>query len=78
MTMSNCSTCDHKKINRDPELHCYMFKVAPEGVCGQHTGHKEEIKAFAALIRGDVEETLALARKRRSFGRMMLDPEPKK
>lgn len=72
---SNCETCGHKKNNHDPELHCYAFKVAPEGVCGQHTGHKEAIKEFAAIIRGDVAAMLEASRKRRSFARTMLDPK---
>ena len=40
MNPNNCQTCDHHKINRDPELHCYMFKDEPTERCGQHTGNK--------------------------------------
>lgn len=36
--LMNCSTCDHKK--RPDDGHCYMFRTAPSGVCGQHTGYK--------------------------------------
>lgn len=36
----NCETCDHHKINKDKNLHCYMFKDTPTEVCGVHTGFK--------------------------------------
>jgi hypothetical protein len=36
MTTSNCGTCEYKRFNNDPKLHCYMFKTAPVGICAQH------------------------------------------
>jgi hypothetical protein len=35
----DCGSCGHKKVNKDPNLHCYMFQtpVTPEGECMQHT-----------------------------------------
>lgn len=54
---NNCETCDHKHCRvspRDDDLHCYMFKDAPAGVCMQHTSHKmvkTTLLDFARLIK---------------------------
>ena len=50
--LSNCETCDYKKINQDPDLWCYMFKDAPEGECAQHSGNKEFEKQLKAAFGG--------------------------
>jgi hypothetical protein len=49
----DCGTCDHKKCNNDPELHCYMFKVPPEGPtrCAQHSRNKlDKMKPTIAML----------------------------
>jgi len=38
--MSICEGCEHKAINNDPELHCYMFREPPIDWCSQHTAFK--------------------------------------
>lgn len=48
--VSNCETCNHKKINDNPELHCYMFKTAPEGICAQHTSYLKTFGSLSAAI----------------------------
>lgn len=35
-----CFGCEHKTANKDPELHCYMFKVPPPDFCAQHSAFK--------------------------------------
>jgi hypothetical protein len=37
MTNNDCESCNHKKLNNDPELHCYMFKEPVSFNCMQHT-----------------------------------------
>jgi len=55
MTTSNCETCEYKRFNTDPKLHCYMFKVAPDGVCAQHRlskvmrGYSDLVAALAIV-----------------------------
>jgi hypothetical protein len=44
---NNCSTCEHKQINEDNELWCYMFKEEPKEQCMQHTGNHA---AFDKLV----------------------------
>jgi hypothetical protein len=47
-----CSTCNHKRINDDPKLHCYMFKdpVTPDGECMQHTNLSDLRRWFTKLV----------------------------
>lgn len=51
---NNCDTCDHMP---DPGKvgYCYMWKTAPDGVCGYHTGirkaQREAALALAQVIR---------------------------
>ena len=41
---NNCEGCQHKKHNKDPNLHCRVFSQEPMYVCTQHT-EIGEIKA---------------------------------
>lgn len=41
---TNCKTCYHKHLNIYKNLHCYMFKDKPNGVCMQHTGHLQQFQ----------------------------------
>lgn len=36
--MKTCETCQYKHINRDENLHCYMFKEEPNDKCMQWKG----------------------------------------
>jgi len=40
----NCHNCDHKKVNDDPSLWCYMFKNEPTERCLQFTSHEMKIR----------------------------------
>ena len=39
MNPNNCATCDHSKHPQGG--HCYMFREAPNIVCGQHTAARD-------------------------------------
>jgi hypothetical protein len=41
----------------------------------QHTCFKEEVKAFAAIIKGNVKDHLELMKKRREYARSCLNPD---
>ena len=47
--VGDCETCDYKKLNVDPSLHCYMFKEAPVTECMQHSDNKH---MWTALPKG--------------------------
>ena len=34
---NQCESCNQKKNNNDPNLHCYMFKDQPSFNCMQHS-----------------------------------------
>lgn len=55
---NNCSTCDYKDMNDDPELHCYMFKHAPDSRCMQHTGNTKPMQFFSKFGSPDLMEMI--------------------
>ena len=52
-----CETCVHKKIDDGRGGHCYMFRDAPTGRCGQWASVDAEQKATQA---GNLLVTFAL------------------
>lgn len=57
---SNCNTCEYKQLGKntwEAGQHCYMFRTAPDGVCGQH-----KMQGFGAFTK-DINRVMDNARR---------------
>ena len=44
-----CAGCRHLNA-QEPNLHCYMFKDAPDNRCAQHTATMDDAKKNGKLV----------------------------